>query len=317
LNTNDADSVVEQSSLAKRWLHEPLLHFLLIGAALFAIYHWRNPTAANAENSRKIELTSDDIRQLEVSWRAQWQRPPTAEEMGKLVEERVREEILYREAIALGFDRGDTIVKRRMAQKMEFLSDDFSDLRDPSLQELKDWYAKNGTEFAAPARITFRHVYFSPDGRGASAREAAQEALEKISLTSDTMQATALGDRFMFHDFYADSTTDQVGNIFGTKFAAALVDLKPGAWSGPVESGLGWHLVWVESITPARVPEFEEVDLKDIKSRWVSDQRLQTKSELFAAMRERYEIVLPKPFSKTVIPSVATAAPTPDVAANF
>ena len=317
MNTNDADSVIVQSSLAKRWLREPLLHFLLIGTALFAIYHWRNPTATNSENSRKIELTSDDIRQLEVSWRAQWQRPPTAEEMGKLVEERVREEILYREAIALGFDRGDTIVKRRMAQKMDFLSDDFSDLRDPSLQELKDWYAKHGAEFAAPARITFRHVYFSPDKRGAQTEEAAREALGKISLTSDPTEATALGDRFMFHDFYADSTTDQVGNVFGTKFAAALVNLKPGVWSGPVESGLGWHLVLVESITPARVPEFEEVDPKDIKSQWVSAQRLETKSELFTAMRERYEIVLPKPFSNTVIPSVATAAPTPDVAANF
>ena len=317
MNTRNPDPVVVQPSLLKRSLREPLLHFLLIGAALFTIYHWRDPTVPSSNTSRRIELTSDDIRQLEISWRAQWQRPPTAEEIGKLVEERVREEILYREAIALGFDRGDTIVKRRMAQKMEFLSDDFSDLRDPSLQELKDWYAKNGAEFVAPARITFRHVYFSPDGRGPSAREAARQALEKIGPAGETTQATALGDRFMFHDFYADSTADQVGNVFGTKFADALVNLKPGGWRGPVESGLGWHLVWVESITPRRVPEFEEVDLKEIKSQWVSTQRLKTKSELFTAMRERYEIVLPKPFSKTVIPSVATAAPTPDVAANF
>ena len=315
MNTPNPDSVVVQPLLLKRWLREPLLHFLLIGAALFAIYHWRNPTVPSSNTSRRIELTSDDIRQLEVSWRAQWQRPPTTEEIGKLVEERVREEILYREAIALGFDRGDTIVKRRMAQKMEFLSDDFSDLRDPSPQELKDWYAKNGAGFAAPARITFRHLYFSPDKRGARAEDAARQALEKIDPNGDMTQAMALGDQFMFHDFYADSMTDQVGNVFGTKFADALVNLKRGAWSGPIESGLGWHLVWVESITPTRVPEFEEVDLKEIKSQWVSAQRLETKSELFIAMRERYEIVLPKPFSKTVISS--GAAPTPDVAANF
>ena len=104
-----------------RWAREPLLHFLVIGAALFVIYHWLNPTAANSDTSRRIELTNDDIRQLEISWTAQWQRPPTAEEMRNLVEDKVRQEILYREGLALGLDRGDTIVKRRLAQKMEFL----------------------------------------------------------------------------------------------------------------------------------------------------------------------------------------------------
>jgi hypothetical protein len=297
-------------------LREPLLHFLLIGVALFVTYHWLNPTASNSNTSRRIELTSDDIRQIEIGWTAQWQRPPTKEELRNLVEERVREEILYREAIALGFDRGDTIVKRRMAQKMEFLSDDVSDLREPTLEELKSWYAKNGSEFATPARITFRHVYFSPDKRGAQAQAAAQQALEKIDKTGDPAKAMTLGDRFMFQDFYADSTSDQMANVFGTKFAEALVNLKTGSWNGPIESGLGWHLVWVESIVPKSVPVFEEVDLKDIKSQWLSAQRLETKRRLFTAMRERYEIVLPKPFSAPSGPSVATAVPIFDSGPN-
>jgi peptidyl-prolyl cis-trans isomerase C len=308
LNTREDNPVVPQPSRLKRWLREPLLHFLLIGATLFAIYHWLNPTAPNSNTSRKIELTSDDIRQLEISWTAQWQRPPTPEEMRNLVEDRVREEILYREAIALGFDRGDTIVKRRMAQKMEFLSDDVSDLRYPSLEELKSWYARNGSEFATPARITFRHVYFSPDKRGAQAQDAARQALEKVGKTGDPAKAMTFGDRFMFQDFYADSTSDQVANVFSTKFSEAVVNLKTGCWSGPVESGLGWHLVWVESIAPRGVPAFEEVDLKDIKSQWVSAQRAETKLKLFTAMRARYEIVLPKPFSAPSAPGVAAAA---------
>jgi len=314
---NDKEnSVAPRRSRLQRWLREPLLHFLLIGVALFAIYHWLNPTASNSNTSRRIELTSDDIRQIEIGWTAQWQRPPTSDELRNLVEERVREEILYREAIALGFDRGDTIVKRRMAQKMEFLSDDVSDLREPSLEELKKWYAKNGSEFATPARVTFRHVYFSPDKRGAQAQAAAQQALEKIDKTGDPAKAMTLGDRFMFQDFYADSTSDQMANVFGTKFAEALVNLKTGSWNGPIESGLGWHLVWVESIVPKNVPEFEEVDLKDIKSQWLSAQRLETKRRLFTAMRERYEIVLPKPFSAPSGPSVAATAPTFDSGPN-
>jgi hypothetical protein len=290
-------------------LREPLLHFLLIGAALFGIYFWLNPAVESSDIPRRIELTSDDVRQLEISWRAQWQRPPSAEELRHLVEERVREEILYREAIALGFDRGDTIVKRRMAQKMEFLSDDVSDLREPSPDELKAWYAKNGAGFAVPGRMTFRHVYFSPDKRGPQTQTAAQQALDKLELPGNSAQAAGLGDRFMFQDFYADSTSDQIGNVFGVKFAEALPNLKTGAWNGPIESGLGWHLVWVDEIMPSRAPEFEEVDLKDIKAQWVSAERAETKRQLFIAMRERYEIVLPKPFSAPTGPGVATAAP--------
>ena len=278
----------------RRWAREPLLHFLMIGAALFVAYHWLNPSAANLDTSRRIELTDDDIRQLEISWTAQWQRPPTPDEMHNLVEDKVRQEILYREGLALGLDRGDTIVKRRLAQKVEFLTDDVSALRDPSLDELKKWYAKNGSQFALPSRITFRHLYFSPDTRGAHARDAAARALEKLAdKSAATIDLMTLGDPFMFQDHYGESTPDQVANVFGTKFAEELFKLKLGEWNGPVESGLGWHLVWVESITPGRTPEFEEVDISQIKSQWLSAQRAETKRKLFAAMRARYEIVLP------------------------
>ena len=278
-----------------RWAREPLLHFLVIGAALFAVYYWRNPSAANSDTSRRIELTNDDLRQLEISWTAQWQRPPTPDEMRNLVEDKVHQEILYREGLALGLDRDDTIVKRRLAQKMEFLSDDVSALRDPSLDELKKWYAKHGAQFTLPSRITFRHLYFSSDKRGSKARDAAVAALAKLPDNSAaTIDLTSLGDRFMFQDHYAESTSDQVAKVFGTRFAEELLKLRPGKWNGPVESGLGWHLVWVDAITPRRTPDFEEVDVSEIKSQWLAAQRAETKRELFATMRARYEIVLPR-----------------------
>ena len=278
-----------------RWAREPLLHFLVIGAALFAVYYWRNPSAANSDTSRRIELTNDDLRQLEISWTAQWQRPPTPDEMRNLVEDKVHQEILYREGLALGLDRDDTIVKRRLAQKMEFLSDDVSALRDPSLDELKKWYAKHGAQFTLPSRITFRHLYFSSDKRGSKARDAAVAALAKLPDNSAaTIDLTSLGDRFMFQDHYAESTSDQVAKVFGTRFAEELLKLRPGKWNGPVESGLGWHLVWVDAITPRCTPDFEEVDVSEIKSQWLAAQRAETKRELFAAMRARYEIVLPR-----------------------
>jgi peptidyl-prolyl cis-trans isomerase C len=288
-----ANSAAWQPSRLLRWLREPLLHFLLIGAALFAIYYWRHPIAVNANNSHRIELTNDDLRQLEISWVAQWQRPPTDDEMRSLVEEKVCEEILYREALALGFDRGDTIVRRRMAQKMEFLSDDVSALRDPTPEELKTWYAQDGSVFAQPARISFRHIYFSPDKRGRQAQAAAESAFQKIANKGDATEPAPLGDRFMFQDYYRDSTADQVANVFGNRFADAVLKIEPGAWSNPIASGFGWHIVWVDSVTPRRVPQFEEVDLAQIKSQWTSAQRIETKRELFKAMRARYEVVLP------------------------
>ncbi|HEY2046992.1 MAG TPA: peptidylprolyl isomerase [Candidatus Udaeobacter sp.] len=178
---------------------------------------------------------------------------------------------------------------------MEFLADDVSALRDPSLDELKRWYAKNGSQFSLPSRITFRHFYFSPDKRGAQARDAAASALAKLlDKSAATIDLTTLGDPFMFQDHYGDRTPDQVANVFGTKFAEELFKLRPREWNGPVESGLGWHLVWVESITPGRTPEFEEVDISQIKWQWLSAQRAETKHELFEAMRGRYEIVLPR-----------------------
>jgi hypothetical protein len=135
--TTKAVSGAPLPSRPTRWLREPLLHFLLIGLALFAIYRALNPAAVEQENRRRIELTDDDLRQLELGWTMQWRRPPTPEEMRRLVESKIREEILYREALALGLDQGDTIVKRRMVQKMEFLAEDVSALREPNREELE------------------------------------------------------------------------------------------------------------------------------------------------------------------------------------
>ena len=243
------------SALSKRWLREPLLHFLFIGVLLFAAYRMLHPELSRTAEVNRIELTADDLRQLEVAWTAQWRRPPTSEEMHGLVEGRVREEILYREALALGLDRGDTIVKRRLAQKMEFLAGDLSAVRDPTADELRAWYARNGDRFAESGRRSFRHVYFSTDRRGGQARADAMRALSKFAdRAADSPVVGAVGDPFMFQNHYADRSPEQIASIFGSAFAVAVDQVRPGSWQGPIESGLGWHLVFVSSATPGRVP---------------------------------------------------------------
>jgi peptidyl-prolyl cis-trans isomerase C len=280
---------------ALNWLREPLLQFVAIGLLLFAGDRALNPGAEQSGSGGRIEVTEGDLRQLEVAWTAQWRRPPTPEEMRNLVTARVREEILYREALALGLDKDDTIVKRRLAQKMEFLAEDVSGLREPSADELRGWYSKHGERFALPGRRSFRHLYFSLDRRGERAREGAVRARERLAAVSvDAAGAASLADPFMFQDYYADRTPEQVAGVFGVQFAEALFQLAPGGWQGPVESGLGWHLVWVTSSVPGRVPAYEEVEAA-VRAGWLDEQRAEARRRAFEAMAARYHVILPRP----------------------
>jgi len=277
----------------RRWLREPMVHFVAIGLLLFVGYHLLHPDTG-AQPGR-IVLTEDDLRQISIAWLAQGRPPLTPEQMKSLIESKVREEILYREALALGLEKEDTIVKRRLAQKMEFLADDVAALREPSGAELRAWFEKNSARFAMSPRTSFRHVYFSLDRGGERAHDAAAKALPRLGgKRGDWSGAATLGDPFMFQDYYGDRSLDQLASVFGPGFASAVVELKPGAWRGPIESGYGWHLIWVESITPGRVPAFEEVE-PDVKAEWTAEQREEAKRKAFEAMRARYEVVLPMP----------------------
>ena len=268
-------------------LREPLVHFLLIGIGLFVVYSVFS-SAGNQSNSNRIQLTADDIKLLQITWMAQWQRAPTPDEMRGLIETRVRQEVLYREALTMGLDQNDEIIKRRLAQKMEFLAEDVSTIGTPTPEELKAWFEQNSARFALPGRLTFRHLYFSPDKRGQQAKHDAEQALQSLSAVS------RVGDQFVDQDYFTDVSPDAVARVFGTAFSESLFKMKSSqSWQGPVESGLGWHLVWIETTTAGRIPPFEEVDPEQLKSEWISEKREETKRRAFADIRKRYEIALP------------------------
>jgi peptidyl-prolyl cis-trans isomerase C len=162
------------------WLREPLIHFLLIGAALFGIYSITPSSQTAPAASKEIRLSLDELAQLTQVFQSQWQREPTPDEFSHLVENKVQQEVLYREALAMGLDKDDEIVKRRMAQKMQFLAEDVAAAHEPTTAELKHWFEKHRAMFALPPRLSFRHLYFSPDRRGARARDDAAQALVKL-----------------------------------------------------------------------------------------------------------------------------------------
>jgi len=292
-------------SVVQRWLREPLLHFLILGVALFAVSAYLNRGLGGSASSTQIALTLDDLGQLETGFEAQWQRPPTPEEFSRLVENKVQEEVLYREALAMGLDKDDTIVKRRMAQKMQFLAEDVAAAHEPTTDELQAWFEQNKAKFALPSRFSFRHLYFSPDRRGARAHDDAAAALAQLAgQPEDAALAASLADPFMFQDYYRDRTPEYLGKEFGPQFAQAVERLSPGSWQGPIESGFGWHLVYVDTVIPGRVPAFEEIE-PDVKTAWLGEQKALAWEKAYRDMRAKYTVLLPAPPDEGSTPAPA------------
>ncbi|AIC26954.1 rotamase superfamily PPIASE domain-containing protein [Rhizobium etli bv. mimosae str. IE4771] len=277
----------------RRFVSEPLLHFVTVGALLFGAYHLLTPVDDGATSTNQIVLTKDDIRQLAISWLAQGRSTPTPEQVRGLVDQKVRQEILFREAVSLGLDRDDEVVKRRLAQKMDFLASDVASLQEPTDAELKAWFEQNSETFALPAHATFRHLYFSTDRQGKGTKEAAAAALALVEGKSpDSSEVAAIGDPFMFQNHYGGATPDQMAKEFGPEFSKALFQLAPGKWGGPVKSGYGWHLVWIDSIEPGRIPNYAEV-MPNVRAGWIDDKYREIKNLALDEMRARYSVVVP------------------------
>lgn len=284
-------AVGKAGSNPRRLLGEPLLHFLVVGVCLFGAYRMLNPVSEPTIDARTIVLRKDDVRQMAISWLAQGRALPTEDQLKSLLDQKVTEEILSREAVALGLDRDDQIIKRRLAQKMDFLAADVASLEDPSDAVLRSWFQQNASRFALPAHTSFRHLYYSLDKHDAASRAA--DALVLIAGKSpDSPDVAKLADPFMFQNHYGDATPDQMAKEFGPDFAKALFILKSGSWQGPVQSGYGWHLIWIDSLEPGRIPSFEEI-MPQVKSAWL-DERYQTvKRTALQEMRSRYVVTMP------------------------
>ncbi len=296
-----------------RWTREPLVHFLVLGLLLFAGYAALHRDDAAPPEAQRIDLTVGDLRQLEAGFAARWRRLPTPDEMVGMVEGRVREEIMYREALALGLDKDDAIVKRRMAQKMEFLAEDSAAATEPGRDQLQAWFGKNAQRFASPPQLSFRQIYFSPDRRGERARVDAAAVQQQLAGLPADASAPRQGDAFMFRDGLADQSPDQVAKNFGPGFARALFALPTGSWQGPIESGYGWHVVLVSASSPGRVPSFEEVE-PEVAAAWKEEQRTEALRQAYDKLRAKYEVALPAPRSEAAprdADAAAAARPNP------
>ena len=276
----------------RRLLKEPLLHFLAIGLVLFGVYTLVADRDDSAGSADVIEVGAGAIERLTALWVERWRRPPTPEEIRGIVDDFVREEVLYREALALGLEDNDIIIRRRLAQKIAFLTQDLAAQLEPSEEALREWHTQNLTLYEEEPLITFTHIYFSEDERGSRAEADAASLLEEFSRTEHVPErAPEHGDRFMLRIDYQDVTPFEIRREFGTAFGDAVADLDPGEWQGPVRSGYGVHLVRVIRRTDAKAPPFEDVRDR-VESDWLYEQNKLIDQAYYEGLLKKYTVVI-------------------------
>ena len=288
------------SSLVPRLLREPLLHFLLIGAGLFLLFGWRGgpalqPGGQSGSQSTKIIVTQGQIEHLTAQFTRTWQRPPTEQELQGLIDNHVRDEISYREATAMGLDRDDLTIRRRLRLKLETLSEDIAAATSPTDQDLLDFLAKHPDFFREEPRAAFRQVFLNPDRRGRNVEVDARDMLVKIRFEGAKAKPDTFGDSLMSVPNEFDLLPrSEINRLFGEQFGRKVFELDPGRWQGPVESGYGLHLVLVTERKPARLPELAEVR-DQVEREWIFARKKEMQEAMYKKLGERYTVVIEQP----------------------
>jgi hypothetical protein len=271
-------------------LSEPLLHFAIGGAILFAGYTWVNREQAATTVLEPVRIGEGEVRWLKETWTNQWLREPSTLELQGLVADLVTEELLAREAREMGLEENDTIVRRRLSQKLKFLVEDTSRLVEPTEEELRQFYAANPARFQSAALVSFTQIFFNPEKRK-DATSDAMAALSELKAAGRNYLPTTIGDRLLLDADFRDADEQTVSRMFGPEFSRAVFALSAGVWSGPIKSGYGVHLVSIADLTPAKQRPFEEVR-DEVLGEWRRQQESEANFDYLARLREKYGVEL-------------------------
>lgn len=281
-------------SVLHRFVRDPLMHFFVAGACLYLLYY----AVAEPEittDEKTVVVNEGQIEWLVASWQNRWNRPPTQKELDGLIAQHVRETVLYREALEMGLDKDDAVIRRRLSQKVEFLTQDLQQPAPATDDELAAYFSDNIDIYTDLPRISFSHVYFDPDKRGDATLGDAASALTILMQTpADQTDLGAFGDAILLPPFLANKNTLAVERQFGSGFAEAVFAIEPGAWHGPTLSGYGMHLVYVhERITPA-APSLANVHARVVAD-WIDMKSQELNDEFLARLMDRYAVII-EPF---------------------
>ena len=273
-----------------KFFREPLVHFLFLGGLIFAAYY----TVQGTDSGEKLVVTAVQQQNLYLAFERTWNRTPTAEEQQGLVNDFIRQELAVREALAMGLEEDDIIVRRRLRQKFDMLAQDTAEVLPPDDTALTQWIAEHPDYYRIPARYSLWQIYFNVPERGDAARQEASEWLLKLQADAAAADPAAVGDRIMLEPRYNRVSERDLDAIFGDGFAASVNELPLRSWVGPVESGFGLHLVYLAERTAGRMPDFAEVRAQAERD-WFTSQRLAATDALYERLRARYEIVIEPP----------------------
>lgn len=263
-----------------RLLREPLLHFLGIGGLIFLFFG--AISGPGSEPVDRIVVGPKHIERLAARFQSVWRRPPTDEERRALIDDFVRGEIYYREALALGLDRDDTVIRRRLRQKMEFLTDTAADLLEPAAGELEAYLASKAQAYRSGPQLAFEQIFLG-ETPGPDSVELSLSALQ----SDPALDLSALGESTLLPAYLDLSPLNAIDGVFGQGFSERVAELPPGTWAGPVESSYGVHLVLVRESRPARMPPLAEVRDAVLRD-WKSAKMLEIRELHYAQLRERY-----------------------------
>jgi parvulin-like peptidyl-prolyl isomerase len=242
---------------------------------------------------------------MQTAWQKRWNRPPTAQEFDGLVQQYIRETVLYREALTMGLNQHDQVIRRRLAQKLEFLAKDLETLTPPTEEELQAYFEENRDRYQQPKRYTFTQIFFDPDKRGDATLPEAEEIKARLIGRGDAIDdAGALGDSSMLQNYFPQKDQAEIQKQFGSGFAESLVALAPGQWHGPVLSGYGVHLVYVSDISKPPLPVFAEVRER-VAQEWTAEKGEELNERFYVNLRDQYRIVMEEP----VVGGEVTTAP--------
>jgi PPIC-type PPIASE domain len=266
----------------RRLLREPLLHFAVLSAALFVAYAL---IRRDDPQTTEIVVSGDQFAAIEAQFRATWQRPPTETEMQALVENHIRDEILFREGLAMGLDRDDLVIRNRVKQKMEFVGEDTL-VPEPTEADLAAYFEQHRAGFEIPAAVSFEQVFFDPERRGVGLDAGVAGALEALTRGHS---ASGMGDRTLLASRMERAMSADVSAAFGAEFTTAIGTVPVGVWQGPVRSSFGLHLVRVSWRGAATVPTL--ADARDVVTReWTRARTLEARRTFYESLRARYTV---------------------------
>ncbi len=271
----------------KKIFREPLVVFLLLGGAMFALFQQVSNDAL--PDNVEIVVTKGHIQALLVGFEKVWQRSPSAKELDGLIQNYIREEVLYREALAMGLDRDDGIVRRRLRQKMEFISEDLANLDAPEEQELHAYLAAHQEDYRQPTRFSFRQIYFNTSKRGQAAQADAMTLV--ATLQAQDADVATLGDPLMVKQQFNSETEREIERALGSQFLQSLHETPTGSWQGPITSGFGLHLVRIDERIDGELSKLNDVRELVIRD-WASVKRKRTNEAFYETLRKRYKVTV-------------------------